>query len=86
MKIFQDIQLKMVECYMDDLPVKSKKKDTHLDDLRKVFERLWKFKLRMNPLKCFFGASSGKFLQFVVRKGGIEPDPVKVKAILEILH
>ena len=33
MKIFQDIQHKTVECSMDDLAVKSKKKDTHLDDL-----------------------------------------------------
>ena len=69
---------------IDDLAVKSKKKNSHLDDLRKVFERLRKFKLRMNPLKCFFGVSSGKFLKFVVSKGGIELDPIKVKAIIEI--
>ena len=85
-KIFQDIQHKTVECYADGPAVKSKKKDTHLDDLCKLFERLWKFKLRMDPLKCLFGVSSGKFLRFVVCKGGIELDPVKVKAILEILH
>ena len=38
----------------------------------------------MNPLKCFFGVSSGKFLGFVVSKGGIELDPIKVKALLEM--
>ena len=38
----------------------------------------------MNPLKCFFWVSSGKFLIFVVCKGGIELDPIKVKAILEM--
>ena len=38
----------------------------------------------MNPFKCFFGVSLGKFLGFVVRKGGIKLDPVKVKAILEM--
>ena len=84
MKIFRAIQYKTIECYVDDLAVKSKKKSTHLDDLCKVFERLWKFKLLMNPLKCFFGVSLGKFLGFVVRKGGIKLDPIKVKAIIEM--
>ena len=86
MKIFQDIQHKTVECYVDDLAVKSKKINTHLEDLCKVFERLWRFKLRMNPLKCFGGVSSGNFLGFVVHKRGIELDPIKVKAILEMPH
>ncbi|XXG47947.1 hypothetical protein AAC387_Pa02g2508 [Persea americana] len=84
MKIFQDMQHKTVECYVDDLAVKSKKKEDHLQDLQEVLLRLRKHKLRMNPLKCFFGVSSGKFLEFIVRKAGIELDPIKVKAILEM--
>lgn len=83
MKTFQDIQHKTVECYVDDLAVKSKKKDTHFDDLHQIFERLWRFKLCINPLKCFFGVSLGKSHGFVVCKGGIELDLIKVKAILE---
>ena len=83
-KIFQDIQHKTVECYVDDLAVKSKKKSTHFDDLRKVFERLWNIKLHMNPPKCFFKVSSGKFFEFVVSKGGIELNPIKVRAIFEM--
>ncbi|XXG88408.1 hypothetical protein AAC387_Pa12g0619 [Persea americana] len=59
MKIFQVMQHKIVECYVDDLAVKSKRKEDHLKDLREVFLRLRKHKLRMNPLKCFFGVSSG---------------------------
>ncbi|KAJ8635963.1 hypothetical protein MRB53_010230 [Persea americana] len=84
MKIFQDMQQKTVECYVDDLAVKSKRKEDHLQDLREVFLRLRKHKLLMNPLKCFFGVSLGKFLGFIVRKAGIELDPIKVKAILEM--
>ncbi|XXG62700.1 hypothetical protein AAC387_Pa05g1015 [Persea americana] len=84
MKIFQDMQHKTVECYVDDLVVKSKRKEDHLKDHREVFLRLRKHKLRMNPLKCFFSVSSGKFLGFIVRKAGIELDPIKVKAILEM--
>ncbi|TCZ46990.1 reverse transcriptase family protein, partial [Roseicella aquatilis] len=78
MKIFQDMQQKTVESYVDDLAVKSKRKEDHLQDLREVFLRLRKHKLRMNPLKCFFGVSSGKFLKFIVRKARIQLDPIKV--------
>ncbi|KAJ8621804.1 hypothetical protein MRB53_030333 [Persea americana] len=49
---------KTVECYVDDLAVKSKRKEDHLQDLREVFLRLRKHKLRMSPLKCLFGVSS----------------------------
>ena len=84
MKIFQDMQHKTVECYIDDLAIKSKRKKDHLKDLREVFLQLRKHKLRMNPRKCFFDLSSGKFLRFIVRKAGIKLDPIKVKAILEM--
>ncbi|XXG59011.1 hypothetical protein AAC387_Pa04g1173 [Persea americana] len=80
MKIFQDMQHKTVDCACRQ----SKRKENHLKDLREVFLQLRKHKLRMNPLKCFFGVSSGKFLGCIVRKAGIELDPIKVKAILEM--
>jgi len=38
----------------------------------------------MNPLKCAFGVTSGKFLGFVVRYQGIEIDQPKVKAIQDM--
>jgi hypothetical protein len=65
-KIFDDMLHQHVECYVDDLMVKSKEKENHLQDLRLVFERLRRFQLKMNPLKCVFGVSSGKFLGFIV--------------------
>ncbi|XP_075074360.1 uncharacterized protein LOC142161965 [Nicotiana tabacum] len=64
--------------------VKSRKKDYHLHDLRMVFERLRRYQLRMNPLKCAFGVTSGKFLGFIVRRRGIEIDQAKVDAILKM--
>ena len=47
-------------------------------NLRKLFERLRKFQLKLNPIKCTFGATFKKFLGFVVSKKGIEIDPNKV--------
>ncbi|XP_022893147.1 uncharacterized protein LOC111407730 [Olea europaea var. sylvestris] len=39
-KIFDDILHKNVECYVDDLVVKTKRRDDHLQDLRDVFKKL----------------------------------------------
>ncbi|XP_028123850.1 uncharacterized protein LOC114320951 [Camellia sinensis] len=67
-----------VKDYVDDLVVKSKKEEDHLQDLEKVFKRCQKFKMRMNPLKCAFGVTAGKFLKFLVHRHGIEADEDKV--------
>ncbi|XP_012849590.1 PREDICTED: uncharacterized protein LOC105969382 [Erythranthe guttata] len=83
-KIFDDMLHKDVECYVDDLVVKSKRREDHLQNLRKVFERLRRYQLKMNPLKCAFGVTSGKFLGFVVRHRGIEIEQAKIDAILKI--
>ena len=40
----------------------------------------------MNPLKCAFGVTSGKFIGFVVKHRGIEIDQAKVKVIQDILQ
>ncbi|XP_074314028.1 uncharacterized protein LOC141649233 [Silene latifolia] len=83
-KIFDDMLHKTIECYVDDVVVKSKKREDHIKDLRAVFERLRKCQLKMNPLKCAFGVTYGKFLGFVVRQRGIEIDQTKIKAINEM--
>ena len=38
----------------------------------------------MNPLKCAFGVSVGKFLGFLVHHRGISVDPAKATAIATI--
>ena len=72
--IFDDLLHKNVECYVDDLVVKSRKRGDHLKNLRMVFELLRRYQLRMNPLKCAFGVTSGKFLGFIVRHREIKID------------
>ena len=63
---------------------KSQKDDGHVVNLRKLFERLRKFQLKLNPAKCTFGAIFGKLLGFVVSKKGIKIDPDKVWAIQDL--
>ena len=64
--IFDGVLHKIVQCYVDDLVVKTKKRGDHLRDLCIVFNRLRKYQLKMNTLKCTFGVTSGKFLGFIV--------------------
>ena len=66
-KIFDDILHKNMECYVDDLVVKSKNREDHLHNLRMVFNRLRKYQLKMNPLKFAFGVTLGKFLGYIVQ-------------------
>ena len=73
-----------VEVYVDDMLVKSKEEEDHLDDLRETFNTLRQYSMKLNPSKCAFGVFSGKFLGFMVSQRGIEANPKKVKAILEM--
>ena len=50
--IFHDMMHQELEDYVDDIVVKSKKREEHFYVLKKVFERCRAFKQRMNPLKC----------------------------------
>uniref|UniRef100_A0A2N9J1X6 RNA-directed DNA polymerase n=1 Tax=Fagus sylvatica TaxID=28930 RepID=A0A2N9J1X6_FAGSY len=79
--MFHDMMHKEIEDYVDDIVVKSKRREDHLGILRKVFDRCRLYKLKMNPLKCAFGVSAGKFLSFLVHNCGIDVDPAKASAI-----
>ena len=52
--------------------------------LWKFFEKVRFYKLRLNPKKCTFGVTFGKLLGFMVSQRGIEVDPDKIKAIVEM--
>ncbi|PKI58267.1 hypothetical protein CRG98_021349, partial [Punica granatum] len=49
-----------------------------------VMHKEIEYKLRLNSAKYTFGVKSGKLLGFVVSEKGIEVDPDKVKAIMEL--
>ena len=73
-----------VEVYVDDMLVKSKEEEDHLDDLKETFNTLMQYSMKLNLAKCAFGVSSRKFLCFMVSQRGIEANPEKVRAILEM--
>ena len=76
--LFHDMMHKEIEVYVDDMIAKSQEEEEHITNLKKLFERLRKFQLKLNPAKCTFGAIFEKLLGFVVSKKGIEIDPNKV--------
>ena len=55
-------------------------------NLKKLFERLRKFQLKLNLIKCTFGATLEKLLGFVVNKKGIEIDLEKYEQYKTYLH
>ena len=67
-----------MEVYVDDMLVKSREEIAHLDDLKEMFATLRQYQMKLNPSKCTFGVSSGKFLGFMVSQRGIEANPEKV--------
>ena len=73
-----------VEVYADDMLIKSKEEENHLDDLKETFDTLKWYNMKLNSAKYAFGVSSGKFLDFMVSQRGIEENPKKVKTILEM--
>ena len=66
---------------MDEMIVKSQGENDHVVNLKKLFERLKKFQLKLNPVKCTFGATFEKLLRFVVNKKKIKIDSDRVRAI-----
>ena len=69
-----------VQVYVDDMLVKSRREE----DLKETFNILRSYNMRLNPGKCAFGVTAGKFLGFMVSQRGIEANPDKIRAIMEM--
>lgn len=80
--IFYDMMHWKLEDYVDDVVVKYKTRKSYMETLPKVFKRYCRYKLHVNPLKCAFGVTAGKFLGFLFYQRGIDVDSLKVKAIV----
>lgn len=77
---------KSMEVYVDDMLVKSKEVRSHVHDLSKCFATLRRYDMKLNPEKCTFGVKGGKFLGYMVTEKGIEANPEKIRAIIELPH
>ena len=84
-KIFKPLIGDIIEVYIDDVVVKSKTRNEHAQYLHKVFHLLRQYDMKLNPTKCAFGVSSGKFLGFMVTQKGIEINSDQVKAVANTL-
>jgi hypothetical protein len=82
--IFHDLLRVLMEVYIDDIVVKLVGFKEHMSDLKLSLERMKKYGLRMNPLKCAFGVTSGRFLGFIVHEHDIQIDPKKIESIRKI--
>ena len=73
-----------MEVYIDDKLVKSTIAGIHIAHLSEAFQILRNYNMKLNPAKCAFGVSAGKFLGFIVNHRGIEANPDKIKAVLDM--
>ncbi|XP_057503539.1 uncharacterized protein LOC130787093 [Actinidia eriantha] len=81
-KMFKEQMGKTMEVYIDDMLVKSLQAADHVAHLEEAFGVLRKHRMMLNPSKCIFGVSSGKFLGFLVTKRGIEANPDQIRALV----
>ena len=82
--LLHDLIHNKVKVYVDDMIVKSKDKKGLISNFRNFFKRIKEYRLRLNPQKCTIGVTARKLLGFWVHDKGIEVDPSKIKAILDM--
>ena len=82
--MFADKIRETMEVYIDDMLVKSLEAEDHVSHLQQAFSTLRKYNMKLNPAKCSFGVSYGKFLGYIMTHRGIEANPEQIRAIHSI--
>ncbi|XP_012835110.1 PREDICTED: uncharacterized protein LOC105955856 [Erythranthe guttata] len=82
--MFANLIGRNMEVYIDDMLVKSAKAENHLKDLEECFAILREYKMKLNPSKCSFGVKGGKFLGYMISQRGIEANPAKIDALINM--
>ncbi|GBM73447.1 Transposon Ty3-G Gag-Pol polyprotein [Araneus ventricosus] len=69
--------------YLDDIIIVGRTFEAHLNNLRKVFQRLQKANLKLSPKKCRFFQKEVTYLGHVISAEGVKTDPGKIKAVVD---
>lgn len=83
-KVFKDQIWHNIKVCVDDMLTKSTHTTDHVADLEETFNNLRCYQMKLNPRKCAFRVTAGKFLSFLVTQRGIEVNPKKIQAILDM--
>jgi len=82
--VFKDLIDLICQVYIDDIVVYGDTEDELLENLKKIFERLQKYGMRIKGTKSEIGARSIKFLGSIVDADGIHIDPARKQAIMDM--
>jgi hypothetical protein len=83
-RIFKELIGHIIEAYVDDIVVKSKKTRDLVPNLTEVFAKLRQHWVKLNPKKCVFGVPRGMLLGFVMSEHGIEENPKKISTTMDM--
>ncbi|GAU37228.1 hypothetical protein TSUD_375300 [Trifolium subterraneum] len=83
-RVFVEQIGKNLELYIDDMIVKTQKEGEHDKDLEDILKSFRKYNMRLNPAKCSFGVQAGKLLGFLHTHRGIDANPDKFQAIIDM--
>jgi transposase InsO family protein len=78
-----DLNYNICLVYLDDVIIFSKTYEEHLQRLEAVFKKLREYGLKLSPKKCQFFKEKVKYIGHIVSENGIEPDPDKIKKIVD---
>jgi hypothetical protein len=82
--VFAGLKRNCLLVYVDDILIFSPTFEAQIKDVETVFNRLADDNLQLKPTKCHFLQKELVYLGHLVTADGLRPDPLKVKAILEM--
>ena len=69
--------------YLDDVIVFSKQLSKHVEDLRRVLDRIRAAGLKLKTTKCKLFSDEVLYLGHVISATGISPDPAKLRVLAD---